>query len=91
MTLLLFHSGVTMSFTGLSWYRTPRPTNPEEGPWFSVFIHYPFREPPNGVCLVGMGDKFSQCFTSALPGSKRPNIAHSFGSADFEKCLTAPL
>ena len=49
-----------------------------------------FESPPNCVCLVGMGDKLNQCFTSALPGTKRPNLAHSFGPADFEKCLTAP-
>ena len=48
-----------------------------------------FESPPNCVCLVGMGDKLNQCFTSALPGTKRPNLAHSFGPTDFEKCLAA--
>ena len=50
MTLLLFHSGMATSSQSLSWYRAPRPTNPEEGPWFSVFIHYPFRE-SSKLCL----------------------------------------
>ena len=49
-----------------------------------------FESPPNCVCLVGMGDKLNKCLTSTLPGTKRPNLAHSFGPNDFEKCLAGP-
>ena len=49
-----------------------------------------FESPPSCVCLVGMGDKFNQCLTSTLPGTKRPNLVHSFGPNDFEKCLAGP-
>ena len=50
-----------------------------------------FESPPNCVCLVRMCDKLNQCFTSALPGTKRPNLAHSFGPSEFEKSLIAPI
>ena len=75
---------------GLSWYRTRGLLIPKKVLGLvSSFITL-FESPPNCVCIVGMGDKLNQCFTSAVPGTKRPNLAHSFGPSDFEKCLTAP-
>ena len=50
-----------------------------------------FENPPSCVCLVGMGDKLNQCLTSTLPGTKRPNLVHSFGQMISRNVLLATV
>ena len=55
----------------------------------SSFITF-FESVPSCISLINCSARLEACLLSSLPGQKLPSALCSFGSTEFERCLSVP-